>query len=139
MRTIKIFSLLLMSMLFASCDTGDDLEDIFISHPWTLSYFKEGVNITSPKNDAAYKMTFYDETFVLTTKNGVTITGNWTADNKDRTFVCSKVRVNGGSIRGDSIAQKAEHILKNARYYEGDTNWLQIQIQKNIFMQFHNK
>ena len=67
-----------------------------------------------------------------------TITGNWQADAKRRTFNCTKVRVNG-SIAGDTIAQKIEKILKEAQYYEGDANYLQIQVQKNRYMQFHNK
>ena len=37
------------------------------------------------------------------------------------------------------LAEIAEKILKNARYYEGDSNYLKIMIQKNSFMQFHNK
>ena len=139
MRTLKILSLMLLAAIVGSCDTGDDLGDIFLDHPWTLSFFKEGTKITSPKQGATYKMTFYDNTFVLTTAGGVNITGNWVADNKERTFRCSQVKVANGSIAGDTIAMKAEYILKNARYYEGDANWLQIQIQKNTYMQFHNK
>jgi hypothetical protein len=84
-------------------------------------------------------MNFYDKTFALTTPSGATLAGYWQADNKERTFRCSQVRVTGGTIAGDTIAMKAEYILKNARYYEGDANWLQIQVQKNTYMQFHNK
>jgi hypothetical protein len=123
-----------------SCDSGDSLTDIFLSHPWKVSFFKEGTMITSPSQKAVYTMNFYDKTFALTTPSGATLAGYWQADNKERTFRCSQVRVTGGTIAGDTIAMKAEYILKNARYYEGDANWLQIIVQTgNVFMQFHNK
>ena len=119
-----------------SCDTGDSLTDIFLSHPWKLSLFNDG-GIRTPGNPA-YVLQFYDGVFSVSTRSDATITGNWHADAKRRTFNCTKVRVNG-NIAGDTIAQKIEKILKEAQYYEGDANYLQIQVQKNRYMQFHNK
>lgn len=138
MKTKIILALLTLTMIFTSCDNGDDLNDIFSSHSWTLSFFNEGDKITSPSSNAKYIMTFYETTFVLTTPNGATITGNWTADNKKRTFDCWDIKYTE-SIKEDNIATKAKTMLVNARYYEGDSNWLQIQVQKNTYMQFHNK
>ncbi len=138
-KTRIILSLLLLSVTLASCDSGDDLREIFLNRTWSLSFFKEGTRITSPSGNSAYTLKFYDTTFAFTTTNGTTITGEWQADNKERTFSCSKVRVSNGSIAGDSIATKAEKFFKNARYYEGDSNFLKIMSQKNTFMQFHNK
>ena len=136
----KIFLIVVMVLTsLCSCDSGDSLTDIFLSHPWKLSFFKEGTLITSPKQKVAYMLKFYDTTFTFTTPGGATISGYWQADNKERTFRCTQVRVANGSISGDTIAMKAENILKNARYYEGDANWLQIQVQNNTYMQFHNK
>lgn len=138
-KTKIILSLLLLSFTFVSCDSGDDLTEIFKSHTWKLSYFREGNRNTSPSSNSTYTLKFYDTTFAFTTKNGATITGYWQADNKERTFRCSQVKVNNGSIAGDSTALKAEKFFKEARYYEGDTNYLKIKIQNNDFMQFHNK
>ena len=135
----KIILLLLMSAAIVSCNSGDDLTEIFKSHTWKLSFFREGNRNTSPSGNSVYMLKFYDTTFAFTTKNGATITGYWQADNKDRTFQCSQVKVSNGSIAGDSIALKAEKFFKEARNYEGDSNFLKIMIQKNSFMQFHNK
>ena len=136
-KTKIILPLLLLSVTLASCNSSDSLTDIFMSHTWKLSYFKDG-NIL-PWDCSGYTLKFYDKTFEFTTKYGATITGYWTADNKKRTFSCSQIKVNNGSISADAIAQRAEKIFKNARYYEGDSNYLKIMIQKNSFMQFHNK
>lgn len=136
-KTKIILPLLLLSVTLASCNNSDSLTDIFMSHTWKLSYIKDG-NIV-PLDCSGYTLKFYDTTFAFTTKSGTTITGYWQADNKERTFSCSQVRVSNGSIDGDDTARRAEKIFKNARYYEGDSNYLKIMIQKNSFMQFHNK
>ena len=137
-KTKIISSLLLLSSILVSCDSGDDLKEIFLSHTWSLSFFKDG-SITSPPKNSSYTLKFHDTTFTFTTGSGATITGYWQADNKERTFSCSQVKVSNGSIAGDSIALKAEFFLKNARYYEGDSNFLKIMSRTNNFMQFHNK
>lgn len=138
-KTKIILPLLLLTTTLASCDSGDDLTEIFRSHSWNLSFFYEGGVRTSPSNNSLYTLKFHDTTFSFTTTSGATITGYWQADNKERTFSCSQVKVSNGSITTDSIALKAEKFLKNARYYEGDSNYLKIMTQKNSFMQFHNK
>ena len=131
--------LLLLSLTIVSCDNGDDLTEIFQSHTWNMAFFYENGIRTSPSKDSKYTLKFHDSTFEFTTNSGATITGYWQADNKKRTFRCSQVKVNNGSIEADEIASKAEKIFKDARYYEGDSNFLKIMIQENIFMQFHNK
>ena len=135
----NILLLLLLSATLTSCDSGDDLTEIFQSHTWKLSHFNEGGQITSPSGNSAYTLKFHDTTFSFTTKSGATITGYWQADNKERTFSCSQVQVSNGTIATDAIAQKAEKFFKEAKNYEGDSNYLKIMIQKNSFMQFHNK
>ncbi len=140
MKKIKtIILLLLLTATAISCDSGDDLTEIFRSHPWSLSFFKEDNRTTSPSGNTAYTLIFYDNTFTFTTKSGATITGYWQANNKERTFSCTQVETNNGTISGDSIATKAEKIFKNARQYEGDSNFLKIMVQENNYMQFHNK
>ena len=111
----KLFLTIVLALAsLTSCDSGDSLTDIFLSHPWKLSFFKEGTMITSPSSKVVYILKFYDTTFTFTTPGGATISGYWQAT-------------------------KAQNILKNARYYEGDANWLQLQVQDNTYMQFHNK
>ncbi|MBQ2368414.1 MAG: DUF4847 family protein, partial [Bacteroidaceae bacterium] len=131
-KTKIILPLLLLSSLLVACDKGDDLREIFLSPTWKLSFFQEGNKV--PLDCSGYTLKFYDKTFEFTTKYGATITGYWTADNKKRTFSCSQIKVNNGSISADAIARRAEKIFKNALYYEGDSNYLKIMIQKNSFM-----
>jgi hypothetical protein len=142
-KTKIILPLLLLPLMLISCNKGDDLREIFLSHSWSLAFIQEGhkenPEISSPAKNSAYTLKFYDDTFAFTTKNGTTITGYWQADNKERTFRCSQVRVSSGSVAGDRIAMKADSIFRNARDYEGDSNYLKIMIQENHFMQFHNK
>ncbi len=133
----RFFIIILTLTTLLSCDSGDSLTDIFLNHPWKLSFFNEG-DRRVPGN-SAYVLQFYDATFSVTTRSGAAITGYWQADAKKRTFRCSKVGVSNGTISGDTIAQKIERILKEAQHYEGDANYLQIQVQKNRYMQFHNK
>ena len=135
MKRILLILFALTTLL--SCNTGDSLTDIFLGHPWKLSLFYDG-GARTPGNPASV-LQFYDAPFTVSTRSNATITGYWQADAKNRTFSCSKVRVDNGSISGDTIAQKIEKILKEARYYKGDANYLQIQVQNNRYMQFHNK
>ena len=138
-KTKIILPLLLLPLMLISCNKSDDLREIFLSHSWSLAFIKEGTQIKSPAKNSAYTLKFYDTTFTFTTKSGTTITGYWQADSKERTFRCSQVKVSSGSVAGDRIAMKADSIFRNARDYEGDSNALKIMIQKNHFMQFHNK
>ena len=136
MKTKIILPLLLLPLVFLSCDKGDDLREIFLSHSWSLAFIKEGTQITSPAKNSAYTLKFYDTTFAFTSKSGTTITGYWQADNKKRTFRCWKVE---GNTDGDMIAKKAKNIFKNARNYGGDSTALLIISQNDSIMQFHNK
>ncbi|MBR5784107.1 MAG: single-stranded DNA-binding protein [Bacteroidales bacterium] len=120
-KTKIILPLLLLSSLLVACDKGDDLREIFLAPTWKLSFFQEGSQKVSPANNSSYTLKFYDTTFAFTTKSGTTITGYWQADNKERTFSCSQVRVSNGSIDGDDTARRAEKILKKGTqlYVEG--------------------
>lgn len=139
MKTKIILALLTLSMIFTSCDNGDDLNDIFLNHSWTLSFIKEGKKVAAPAFNTEYTMTFYETTFVLTTRNGSTIEGEWIADRIERTLKIRELGYSLGKIGEDEIAIKAITMLRNIRYYEGDSNWLQIQVDKNNYIQFHNK
>lgn len=140
MKTFRIISstLLLLTLLaVTSCDKGDDLDEIFLNRKWTLSFFKEGKNITPVKGN--YTITFQENTFSVATPAKAIIEGYWNADSKKHTFDCTNVRVTSGSIAGDTTATKMKSFIEKATSYGGDANALQIKIQDNAFMQFHNK
>lgn len=136
-RIISSTLLLLTLLTTTSCDKSDDLDEIFLKQKWTLSFFKEGNNISAVKGN--YTMTFQENTFSVATPKNAIIEGYWNADNKKQTFRCTKVRVTNGSIANDTTATRMKSFLEKANSYGGDANALQIKIQENAFMQFHNK
>ena len=135
-ETVKriIFATMLL-LATASC-THDDIGEIFIDREWTLSLVKEGA--IKRYSNKKYNVLFTDENFNVTTPGGAGIKGEWAADNKNRTFHCWNIKTTG-SLKGDTIAEKMLQIFTNATSYDGDTNWLQIKEQKNVYMQFYSK
>lgn len=133
----KIVFVLTMALLCFSCDEEDNLEEIFTDSAWTLSFIQEGAEKSTPDKD--YVITFQNNTFVLTTYDGTTITGNWQADADSRAFTCNNIKASS-DISNDKIALTMYNILEKAISYSGDSNWLQIvQQPNNVFMQFYNR
>ena len=136
---ISIKTLMLSIALFSAtaCNTDDDINAIFRERTWNLTYIKSG-SIKRYAKDKIYSIEFKNDNFTATTPNGATITGKWHADGSEvRSFTCSNVRT-GGKIKGDTIAEKMYDLLKNAKNYAGDTNWLQIKQDNNTYMQLYN-
>lgn len=130
-----IFAIMLM-LTATACTQDDDIKDIFVERAWTLSYIQEGsVKRFSNKK---YDVSFIDNSFNATAPNGATISGKWEADGDSRRFRCWNIQTTG-SFKGDTIAQKMLQIFTDATAYDGDTHWLQIKQQKNVFMQFYSK
>lgn len=132
-KTIKrtIFAVALIAGI-AACTKDDDIEDIFVDRAWTLTYIQEGGSRKYTEGKR-YSMLFADGAFTATTPSGNTITGEWQANGDTRSFTCYNVRANG-NISKDTIAQKMYNILTNVKKYEGDTNWLRIKQQENVYM-----
>lgn len=129
----------IVALSLTACDSDDDLQEIFTDHSWTLSFIKEGSGQPIESKGKDYVIVFKNNTFLLSTPGNATISGNWRADGGNRAFSCSNIRTSG-NIENDNIANKMKNILQNSTSYAGDTNWLQIIVQKdNIYMQFYNK
>lgn len=123
-------------LTLASCSSEDDITEIFRDREWTLSLVKEGsVERYSSKK---YNVLFAESSFKAATPGGATISGKWEADGGTKSFRCWDVRTEG-NIKGDTIAEKMLQIFRNATSYDGDTNWLQIKQQNNVYMQFYSK
>lgn len=130
-----IFALITLTLL-VSCTKEDDIEDIFVERNWSLTRIVERT-LTSYNNGKKYSIEFFETTFEARMPNGSTIHGNWSADGSTREFKCSNMRTSG-NISGDSIARKIERILTGARKYSGDSHWLKIMEQENIYLMFGN-
>ena len=133
----KAIFALILPFVAISCVSEDDINAIFREQEWKLTYIKEG-SVQRYTKDKIYSIEFFEKTFTVTTPKGVTITGSWYANgNSSHSFECSNVQTRG-NLSGDTIGLKMRDILKNANSYSGDTNWLQIKQQDNVFMQFYN-
>lgn len=129
-----IFALLIM-LAVTGCSKDDDIGEIFVDREWTLSIVKEGaVEYYSSKK---YNVKFTETQFNASTPGGASISGKWEADGGTRMFRCWDIRTSG-TIKGDTIAEKMLNIFNAATMYDGDTNWLQIKQDKNVYMQFYN-
>lgn len=130
-----IFATLLI-LCAASCDNKDDITGIFREQEWTLSLVKEGA--VERYSDKKYRVKFAETTFDATMPGGSAISGRWEANGSTKRFRCWDIRTSG-TIKGDTIAEKMLQIFTNAKSYDGDTNWLQIKQQDNVYMQFYSK
>lgn len=133
----NIIFILVAALALISCDNSDDLNEIFQSRTWKLSFFQEGTTRSTAKE--GYSIRFYESSFTANTPSGAAIIGYWQADNKKRTFKCSNIRVAEGNINKDTTANKMKLFLERASSYNGDANWLQIRQNNNVYMQFHNR
>jgi hypothetical protein len=132
--------LMLFAVLFTAtaCNTDDDIDAIFREQTWYLTYVQDGNVKRHPEHNKFYSIDFKNDNFTATMPNGAVIKGKWSADgDKSRSFNSYNV-VTEGSIKGDTIAERMYEIIKNAKNYGGDTNWLQIKQDKNRYMQFYN-
>ena len=125
-----------MTAVIVACTPQDDIAEIFTEQEWTLSLVQEGSK--KRYSDKKYNVTFEDTEFSASTPNGGSISGKWEANGSDRSFRCWNVQ-SAGDFKNDTIAQKMLQIFRNATSYDGDTNWLQIKEQKNVYMQFYSK
>lgn len=133
-KTLIMFALL---SIFTACEKNDDINAIFREPTWYVTFVKEG-NTTEYAKDKLYSIEFKN-TLTATMPNGATIKGDWYADGEgSHSFYCRNLKKNG-KIAGDIIAEKIWDILNNAQSYEGDTNWLQIIQDKDIYIQLYNK
>lgn len=131
----RIIFAVMLATTVAAC-SEDNIEDIFVEREWKLTYVNDG-GVKRFTKDKVYSIQFFENSFKATLPGGGTINGNWSANGNTREFRCSNIRTSG-HFAGDTIAEKMIQILTNAKKYEGDTNWLQIKQQENVFMQFYN-
>lgn len=141
MKTIAVqIKRVIFALVFASavsaCTSDDDIKEIFVDREWKLTYINDG-SVKRYTKGKEYKVTFLDGSFKVAIPGGASIDGKWKANGDTREFRCSDIR-SGGIAAGDTIAQKMLQIFTNAQKYSGDTNWLQIIQQDNLFMQFYN-
>ncbi|KAA6333634.1 hypothetical protein EZS27_017974 [termite gut metagenome] len=149
---------------FASCNQTDDLNGIFTGKTWKLTeirydngelcrdYWTAPSGFNQEAFDTSYKLKEVKDCFTVTFSgmgtdgkaNGqytgratsITLSGNWYADAKSKTFQTSKQSTeNDNDVLGRAFA----NAIKNAESYSGDYNNLTIyfkegQVRKYLLM-----
>lgn len=125
-------------LAITACTQEDDVSDIFIDRPWTLTRIHDGSTEYNNRGKR-YSLLFTENAFSATMPSGSVINGRWEADGNTRKFRCWNIKT-AGSIKGDTIAEKMLDMFTEATSYEGDTNWLRIikKNNNNTYMLFGN-
>lgn len=152
-RTIKyIISFLIIPLFFCGCNQEDDIYEIFVSGTWRVNNYYTDCNW----NNLAYKpgnpvfksvddlkiinsftVIFEDNGTMKGNIDGGTFTAQWNADAKNRNFSITNIS-SSISLSG----KNAEFInrLKNVKYYQGDSNTIQLAPQdKNSYVQLNHQ
>ena len=137
-KTVKRIIFALAIAAIVSCNTKDDINEIFIGHEWRLTYIEaEGIR-QWPSQENIYSLTFTENYFNAYTPGGGTIRGRWSADGKTREFRCSNIQT-AGINAADKIAMDMIKMFTEATSYGGDSHYIQIITEDKNLMQFYNR
>ena len=147
-----IFSFLVITLFLGSCNQEDDIYEIFASGTWRVNNYytdcnwnnlayKPGNPVFTSVDDLkiinSFTVVFEDDGTMRGNIDGGTFTAKWNADAKDRSFSITNISASI-SLSG----KNAEFInrLKNVKYYQGDSNTIQLAPQdKTTYIQFNHQ
>lgn len=147
-----IFSFLAIPLFLGSCNQEDDIYEIFASGTWRVNNYytdcnwnnlayKPGNPVFTSVDDLkiinSFTVVFEDDGTMRGNIDGGTFTAKWNADAKDRSFSITNISASI-SLSG----KNAEFInrLKNVKYYQGDSNTIQLAPQdKTTYIQFNHQ
>ena len=147
-----IFSFLVIPLFLGSCNQEDDIYEIFASGTWRVNNYytdcnwnnlayKPGNPVFTSVDDLkiinSFTVVFEDDGTMRGNIDGGTFTAKWNADAKDISFSITNISASI-SLSG----KNAEFInrLKNVKYYQGDSNTIQLAPQdKTTYIQFNHQ
>lgn len=154
MKLKNIICILCTLPFLWGCNEEDDIHEIFASGPWyVVNYFtkadwnkRNGEPVykldTSEGQEALkvvqlFTLTFSDDGTFKGTMQNATFEGTWSADGKDRSF---HLFIKGSPNTSSRLNKVLIETLKNAAYYQGDSNVLMLgPSDKRSYIQFrHN-
>ena len=154
MKHILYLLLVLPLLMLGSCNTEDDIDEIFISGTWNVVNYFGKANWEKRNGEPFYKMyekegeqalkiistfsiTFSkDGTFAGTMQNA-TFDGKWQANGKDRTI---RLTLNGSPNTSSRYNKQFIEYLKDAAFYQGDSNVLLLAPEeKKTYIQLRHK
>lgn len=150
MKHILLPILSLLSLLaLASCVREDDIDEIFTDRSWYMiggelndvalnsevkSFYRDEND--RPYGRTAYYVHFSKDNFSIMLSPGEEYVGTWKADGRNRTLMMHIKNVHSPSKTFD---RNIYSVLKNIKYYEGDTNYIILYADKNNFIRLNNE
>ena len=149
MKLKNLLYILLALPFLWSCNDEDDIDEIFVSGTWQVVNFYTKVDWDKRNGELVYNdkdalqaltklsLTFNnDGSFSATMVDG-TFDGTWSAEGKDRTVY---FKIKGSPSTSNRFNKHFIESLKEATYYQGDSNVLMIgPSDKRSYIQFrHN-
>lgn len=143
-KAIYIVLYLTLDLLAVSCSLEDDINEIFVSKTWYMTggrlnsqdLNKDVKNFYSDAGRNAYNIHFVEGKFTGTLSTGLNFEGRWNVNPKtqDLSLVFTKE---------PNVSETFDHniysVLKNIKYYEGDSNYLILYSDKNNFIRLNNE
>lgn len=137
-NAIIMFVCAMTSFLCACTDEGDDIESIWSDKKLKITgCVYNGVQVNGNNAKEFYTHPYFLEmsngrTFKCVLNAGSVILGTWNADGKSKEIVF-KITQNEG-VGNTPLSRQAFEILKNARYYSGDSNVMKIHKDDGNFL-----
>ena len=138
MRLKNILYILCVLPFLWGCNSEDDIDEIFVSGTWkVVNYFtkadwdkrngeplykkdtNDGVNAL--ETIATFTLTFKDDGTFSGNMQNATFEGNWEANGKSRSI---RISFKGSPDISSRLNKEFIDALKNARYYQGDSQVL---------------
>lgn len=147
-NTLHALAATLLLLASAGCQQADNVEGIFSSHRWIFTgfcytpnwdtYMSQRLDISLEGYDRQHLATFQDDGSLFIFLDGCKLSGKWSADGTSRAFAISNLHVTEGNLDGIApYAQKFLDNLKDAAWYRGDTNFLQLfDADKHYYLLF---
>ncbi len=141
MRSSITLILFLTSLFtFTSCDSDDDISEIFNGHRFKVT----GITYNGQKaisdvsqfyeSDNTYYIVFNSLTFQGVLQAGTIIEGTWKADGDSRSF--SMTFSNTTDLTGaNAMCNNVYNVLRNATSYSGDKNIIRIIKDKDTYIE----
>jgi len=154
MKLRHLLYLLFALPLMCSCNTEDDIDEIFVSGPWNVVNYFGKANWEKENGEPVYKgdkegiealkiisnfsITFNEDgTFIGMMQNNSTFNGTWQANGKDRRI---DLHIQGSPNTSTRYNREFIDHLKNAYYYKGDSNVLLLAPEgKKTYIQLRHK
>lgn len=113
--------------------TGGELNDVALNQEVTHFYRDENGN---PYGKSAYYIHFTSETFTIVLTPGEEYTGRWTADGKTRLM---SMNIKNEHSPSKVFDRNIYAVLKQIRYYEGDSKQIILYSDRNNFIRLYNE